>query len=407
MQSHLSFPFFAQRRIHLGVCGSIAAYKALDLLRLWHTLDLKVGVTLSTAAREFIQPLCFESLGANPVYTSMFGTDETVFAHLEPGQNAEVLVIAPATANTIAKLAMGLGDDLLSCQALAFSGPVIIAPAMNPALWEAPATKENCKTLTRRGVILLDPECGTVACGDTGKGRLPVLENIYLHALKSLSPQDLAGKKILITLGPTREFWDAVRFWSNPSTGRMGASLALAAWLRGADVHVISGPSDLWFPDDIQVNKVNTAREMFELCQHYWPLSDIGCLTAAVCDFRPQHFGKQKFKKANAGPDLNITFNSNPDILFSLGSSKKQDQLLIGFAAESEDDLETPAQIKLQNKNLDLILANQIGKPETGFAHSSNKVLALDRYGQKEQWPILEKTVLAWRVWDWIHQILI
>jgi phosphopantothenoylcysteine decarboxylase/phosphopantothenate--cysteine ligase len=405
MQPHLYFPFFKQRRVHLGVCGSVAAFKSLELLRVLRSLQLEVGVTLTPSALEFIRPLSFEALGANPVYTHMFGREDTPFSHLEPAQNAEVLMLAPATANSIAKLASGLADELLACQTLAFSGPVLVAPAMNPGLWSASATQANWQLLAERGFTLIEPGQGEVACGDTGKGRLPSLESIYLHLLKALSPQDLTGKRVLLTYGPTREYWDAVRFWSNPSSGTMGASLAIAAWLRGAQVHVVCGPNNLYLPEQITVDRVDTAMDMFKLCQDYWSWADIGCLTAAVCDFRPQPFGDQKFKKTSTGSSLNITFESNPDILATLGANKKSSQLLLGFAAETDSDLEAAARQKLENKKLDLILANQIGKPASGFAHHTNEVLVLDRRARLERWPVLQKSEVAWRVWDWIQQI--
>lgn len=401
MQPHFTFAGFMGKRVHLGVTGSIAAYKALDLLRALQEADCLVSATLTDACTKFIQPLSFEALGASPIYTSMFDESggDTAFDHLEPGQVADAMVIAPATATTIAKLAFGLADDLLACQALAFPGPKIVAPAMNPRMWEAPATQRNWETLRELGYICIEPGCGNVACGDTGKGRMPVLEEILTATLKALSPQDLAGKKVLITLGPTREPWDAVRFWSNPSSGTMGACMAMAAYLRGADVTVVAGPTNLTFPEAISVIPVQTASQMYEACIDFWPDMDMGCLTAAVADYRPVRHGDQKFKKAASDGGITVEFETNQDILKSLGAIKKEHQRLIGFAAETANIKEEAAR-KLQTKNLDLIAANDISQSGSGFGVPTNQMFVLDKEGRKELWPQLAKTEVAWRLWD-------
>lgn len=403
MQSHYKFAGYMGKRVHLGVTGSIAAYKALDLLRACQEADCMVSATLTKSCTKFVQSLSFEALGASPVYTSMFDGGpkaDTAFGHLEPGQISDVMVIAPASANTIAKLAFGLADDMLSCQALAFPGPKIVAPAMNPRMWEAPATMRNWEMLSELGYIRIEPDSGNVACGDTGKGRLAPLEEIFTATLKAISPQDLAGKKVLITLGPTREPWDAVRFWSNPSSGIMGGCMAMAAYLRGADVTVVAGPTDLNFPVGINVVSVTTAAQMFEACIDLWPSMDLGCLTAAVADFRPVPFGDEKFKKMESGNSgMTVEFEPNEDILKTLGASKGEHQRLIGFAAETSN-LKDEAARKLESKNLDLIAANDISKEGSGFGVSTNQMFILDRQGRKEMWPQLTKTEVAWRLWD-------
>ena len=403
MQPHYGFAGFMGKRVHLGVTGSIAAYKALDLVRAFQEADCMVSATLTDACTRFVQPLSFEALGAAPVYTSMFadtpGTD-TAFAHLEPGQVADVMLIAPASANTMAKLAFGLADEMLACQALAFAGPKLVAPAMNPRMWAAPATQRNWAMLGELDYIRIAPESGSVACGDIGTGRLAPVDEIFIATLKALSPQDLAGKKVLVTLGPTRESWDAVRFWSNPSSGTMGACMAMAAYLRGADVAVVAGPTSLTFPAAISVVSVQTARQMFEACIDLWPDMDMGCLTAAVADYRPVPFGVTKFKKsASAGSGMTVDFEANPDILKTLGSQKTGAQKLIGFAAET-DNLREEAARKLETKNLDLIAANDIARPGSGFGVTTNQMFVLDRQGRKEMWPQLPKTEVAWRIWD-------
>lgn len=403
MQSHMCFAGFMGKRVHLGVCGSIAAFKALELLRAYQEADCMVSATLTDSAAKFIQPLSFEGLGASPVYTAMFGnasSGETAFDHLEPGQIADAMVIAPASANTIAKLAFGLADDMLSCQALAFPGPKLVAPAMNPNMWAAAATRRNWETLKELGYICIEPESGSVACGDTGTGRLAPLEEIFTATLKALSPQDLVGKKVLISLGPTREPWDAVRFWSNPSSGTMGACMAMAAYLRGADVTVVSGPVNLTFPTGIETVHVQTANQMFEACIDLWPSMDMGCMTAAVADYHPVPYGDRKYKKTtSAGSGITVEFEPNPDILKTLGEKKTDAQQLIGFAAETGNIKEEAAR-KLESKNLDLIAANDVSKAGSGFGVATNQMFVFDRQGRKEMWPQLPKTEVAWRLWD-------
>jgi phosphopantothenoylcysteine decarboxylase/phosphopantothenate--cysteine ligase len=403
MQPHYGFTGFMGKHVHVGVTGSIAAFKAIELVRSLQQADCMVSATLTDAATKFVTPLSFEALGASPVYTDMFSEApdaDTAFGHLEPGQTADAMLIAPATANMLAKLAFGLADDMLSCQALAFPGPKIVAPAMNPRMWAAPATQRNWDMLGELGFIRVFPENGSVACGDIGTGRLAPVDEIFLATLKALAPQDMAGKKVLVTLGPTREPWDAVRFWSNPSSGTMGACVAMAAYLRGADVTVVAGPTALNFPCEMAVVSVTTALQMYEACTDLWPSMDMACLTAAVADYRPVPFGETKFKKTtSAGAGITVEFETNPDILKSLGQCKREDQKLIGFAAET-DNIREEAARKLAAKNLDLIAANNIAKSGSGFGVATNEMFVLDAKGRKEQWPQLPKTEVAWRLWD-------
>ena len=394
---HYLFDTFHGKRLHLGVTGSIAAYKALDLTRAFLRLNIQVGATLTEAARRFVTELSFSALGADPLFTDMFAQGMN-YDHLEPAV-ADAFLVAPATANTLAKMANGLADELLSCQLLAYPGPVLVAPAMNPRMWSARATQHNWAVLGDRGVRRIPPDCGNVACGDTGQGRLAPVEEIFIQTLAALAPQDLLGKKVMVTLGPTREYFDRVRFWSNPSSGTMGATLAIAAALRGADVTAVTGPVDLVLPSMIRRIPVVSAREMFEASQDLFPTQDIGCFTAAVADFRPPACSAGKFKKG--GSPLSLTFESNPDILATLSVAKRQDQMTIGFAAEAQH-LEENARGKLERKNLDLIVANPVNESGAGFASRTNRVLVMDRHGRKESWPQLPKTEIAWRIWDWI-----
>ncbi len=401
---------FKNTSLHLGVCGSIAAFRALDLARWWMASQLHVSVTLSESAQKFVTPLSFEALGAASIYTDMW-EKESVFAHLEPGQICKVMVIAPATASTIAHLANGNADTLLSCQALAFDGPLIVAPAMNPRMWKHPATQENIAKLESRGAQVIVPECGSTACGDEGQGRLADLRHIWLASLKAITPQDMAGIKLMLTLGPTREQWDAARYWSNPSTGGMGASLAVAAWLRGADVHAICGPvSDLhcYLPPDIKRHDIVSAKDMYTIAKDLWPHMNMGIFTAAVADFSPQNIyttDSEKFKKHNSSEGLNINFTPNIDILRTLCQDKKPDQKVMGFAAETTTDILTTVREKLQRKGADVLVGNNIARAGSGFASPTNEVVVIDRHGREESWPILPKMTVAWRLCSWLLDI--
>lgn len=403
---HLKFPIHHGTRIQLGVTGSIAAYKALELLRTFHELELIVGVTLTRAATQFVTPLSFEALGADHVYTAMWEGADSAFGHLEPAQEARCMVIAPATANIMAKLAHGIADEILSTQALAFAGPLLVAPAMNPRLWDAPATQANLETLRGRGVGVLEPGSGMMACGEKGKGRLTCLPDIVAHVLRALTPQDMSGIKVMLSLGPTREYFDPARFWSNPSTGLMGGALAMSAWLRGAEVSVVHGPVDLWFPGSISRQPVQTARQMFDACLDLWPSQDYGLMTAAVSDFSPVPYGQDKFKKTSLDKDVfSLEFATNPDILRTLGQNKAPRQKLLGFCAETTD-LAGYAAKKLKDKNCDVMVANSIAAPGSGFASSTNKVYVVDAAGRSEEWPMLSKCEVAWRLMEWMTHLL-
>lgn len=400
---HFHLSFAESSRLHIGICGSIAAYKALDLCRAFQRLGLKVGATLTQAGSEFITPLSLTALGLDPVYSRFFDPNDNIYAHLEPGQNSRSFLIAPASANTLAKMAHGVADTMLSCQLLAAPCPIIIAPAMNPNLWEAEATQENVRRLSRReNISIIPPDWGHVACGDQGTGRLAHGPELVFTTLRSMAAHDLQGRKVLVSLGPTREYWDPVRYWSNPSSGKMGAAMALTAWLRGAQVQCVCGPNPQWLPQDISCIRVSSAREMFEACQDLWPQTDIGCMAAAVCDFRPETFSEQKFKKDGHQGHLSIAFSPNPDILHTLGQQKQSPQYLIGFAAESETNFAPMVRDKLVRKNLDCIVANRITQPESGFDTPTNTVTVFFSDGQSHLLPSMSKADVAWKIWDLI-----
>ena len=404
MESHLCFRAPEGARLHLGVCGSAAAFRALDLLRYWQACGVAVSATLTPSARRFVTPLSFEALGADPVYGDIFDPHAGPFGHLEAGGSARAMVIAPVTASTLARLAHGLADEMLACQALAHPGPLVLAPAMNPRMWSHPATQASVALLAERGARLVMPERGRVACGDEGEGRLADLREIYLAGLKALYPQDMAGMRVMITLGPTREHWDGVRFWSNPSSGRMGASFAVAAWLRGAGVEAVCGPGCPWLPAGIRRHDLVGARQMFDLAQDLWLSMDCGVFTAAVADFSPEPYGAEKFKKAGAAAGFSLTFTPNPDILQTLAGRRRPGQKIVGFAAETVDDLATAVGHKLRAKGADIMVGNRIGQEGAGFGASTNAVYVADAAGG-EEWPLMPKTEVAWRVWTWLLRI--
>ena len=406
----LAFSALKGRHLHLGVCGSVAAYKAVDIMRALQKAGASVSVTLTESAVRFIAPLTFESLGADPVYTRMFGQDESVqFGHLQPGRTADAMLIAPASATTLARLAAGLADDMLAAQALAFSGPLVIAPAMNPQMWLSPATQHNVQLLTGRGCIFVQPASGAVACGDSGQGRLADAPEIVLAAAKALLPQDMAGRIVLVTLGPTWESWDAVRVWTNRSTGRMGAALVHAAYLRGATIHAVAGPGVPRLPDGVKRHNVESAAQMFEAAEALWPTVDTGIFAAAVADFHPLPHTGGKFKKQDAAQGFALPFSPNPDILAALSTQAGQagpaERKILGFAAETSG-LEAATRDKLQRKKAHLMAGNLVGGPDdAGFAASTNRMFVCDHNGREEEWPVMSKEDVAWRLLDWLSTL--
>ena len=400
MDTHLNFSM-PGKRVHLGVCGSISAYRAPDILRNLRRAGMACSVTLTPSAARFIAPLTFQSLEAAPVYTSMFDDREapSPFAHLEPGQIAHAMLIAPASATTLARLAAGLGDELLACQALAFPGPLVLAPAMNPKMWEHAATRANVDLLRARGAVIVGPGWGHTACGELGQGRLAELDAIHVAVLRALSPQDMRGKRVMITLGPTRESWDGLRYWTNPSSGVMGASLAVAAWLRGAEVDAVCGPGCPQLPEGIARHDVYNADQMADKAGELWPRADVGIFAAAVADFKPEPPSETgKFKKSSAPDGFSVRFTPNRDILATLSANRRPEQQVVGFCAES-GDLEAAARGKLLSKKAHLIVGNLIAD---GFATARNTTFVTDVHGRSEHWDDRPKTEIAWNVLSWL-----
>lgn len=402
---------FAGKKIHLGISGSVACYKACDLLRMLQRVETGVSCVLSPGARHFITPLLLEALGAAPLYGEMFACGGPL-DHLEPGKKAAIMAVVPASANTLAQLACGMADNMLTAQFLAFPGEKVLAPAMNPRMWANEATQENVGKLRSRGCRIVYPGRGSTACGEEGQGRLAGLNEVFFAILYVLAPKDMAGKHVMVTLGPTREQWDSARFWSNPSSGRMGASLAAAAWLRGAEVTAICGP-DVHVPMPLEVNKVNvvSAREMAAVAQDLWPQMDAGIFTAAVADFAPvpPEGGGAKFKKASlGGKPLVVKFSQNPDILAALGKNKKPGQKILGFAAETTEnmaELLPLARAKLAGKGADVLAANRINAGDGAFGAEKAALAVIDASGHEEIWQPMPKCDAAWRLLTWLLQV--
>ncbi len=396
----------AGKNIVVGVCGSVAAFKVAGWVSALAQKEALVDVILTSAAKEFITPLTFSSLSGRKVFESMFaaeGGGDAGMPHIDLGSNADLLMIAPATANTIAGLAAGMADDLLATTALVARCPKLIFPAMNPRMYTHPITQQNIERLQQTGWHVVAPVCGRMACRDTGQGRLVDWLQAKEELLRALTPQDLAGKKVLITAGPTREAIDPARFLSNRSSGKMGYALAKIAARRGAEVTLVSGPSSQPSPALVDRVKVESAAEMFDAVMEQAPSCDIIVKSAAVSDYRPQKISPHKMKKEEIDSTLKLV--RNPDILFTLGQRKREGQLLVGFAAESRT-LEEEGKRKLVKKNLDLIVVNNICSSQAGFETDTNEVLLLDRNGGNRVLPLLSKEETARRIFDHIVSFL-
>ncbi len=381
------------KNIILGVTGGIAAYKAADLTRLIIKAGGSVWPVMTRAAAEFITPLTLETLAKNPALTGLFNKrGNGSIDHIELAAKADLIIVAPATANIIGKVASGIADDLLTTIIMATRAPVLFAPAMNTKMYENPIVQDNIQKLKRLNYLFVGPEEGELACGEEGKGRLSEPESILDAAIDCLSRKDLTGDKILVTTGPTRESIDPVRFISNPSSGRMGHAIAIAARRRGAEVVLVSGPSSLPPPGGVTLINVTTAEEMAEASLSHFPQSTIVIMAAAVSDLRPRTSSKRKIKKE----DVRITIETErtQDILKEMGKRKKG-QFLVGFALET-DDIVKNAQNKLEEKNLDLIATND---PRALGAEIS-QITLIDKDRQVETLPPLSKGEVANRILD-------
>ncbi len=382
------------KNIVLGVSGGIAAYKAPELLRILQKAGAKVRVVMTKNARDFISPLTFEALCGHKVLIDLFdGSYTSAIGHIDLAKDCDAAVIAPATANVIGKLANGIADDALTTFMLAAKGRKILCPAMNEAMYENAAVKRNIMKLEADDYIIMEPSEGELACKTKGKGRLADCDKIADGICEALTTKDLIWKKILVTAGPTREFIDPVRFISNPSSGKMGYAIAAAAKKRGGNVVLVSGPTYLEHPEGVKFIKVVSANQMADTTFINAPDADIIIKAAAVSDYRAEKFFEHKLKKGLADK-VSLSFCKNTDILKEIGLNKKKEQILIGFAAETED-LEKNAFKKLKEKNLDIIVGNIVGKPGSGFEADTNKAVLFFKSGKKKVLPVMDKGELA------------
>lgn len=380
----------------VGVTGCIAAYKACELVRALQRAGCRVKVVMTENATRFVGTATFRALTGEPVAVSLWDEPAAKVHHISLAEEADVFVIAPATANVIAKLAGGRADDLLTTSALATEAPLVIAPAMNVHMWRAEPTRANVSALRERGAVIAEPEVGELACGDVGEGRLATVEEIAAAVLAEAGrARDLVGVSVLVTAGPTEEPIDPVRFIGNRSSGKTGYAIAEEAARRGADVTLVSGPTSLPDPFGVRTIRVTTALQLKEAVHDAYEAADVVVATAAVADFRPAKVAAEKLKKSEA-PET-IPLERNPDVLAGLGE-RKGDRLLVGFAAETERVLEEAAR-KLADKRLDLVVANDVSTPGLGFGSDLNRVWLVTQAGSEEL-QVCSKKTIARELWD-------
>jgi phosphopantothenoylcysteine decarboxylase/phosphopantothenate--cysteine ligase len=382
------------KNVVLAVCGGIAAFKAASLASKLVQAEANVKVIMTKSAKEFVTPLTFQALSRQPVYDNTFSEpDPTKIAHIDVADWADVILVAPVTANVIAKLANGIADDMLTTTLLATKAPIYLAPAMNVNMYSHPAVLRNVKTLKQDGFIVVDGTEGFLACGWTGKGRMAEPEDLLEILTNHFTNESgrLIGKKVLITAGPTQEKIDPVRYFTNHSSGKMGYAIAEAARAEGAEVILVSGPTSLEVPLGVQVEHVISAEDMYEKAMNHFEQADIVIKAAAVADYRPSKTFDQKKKKQPG--DWVVEMERTKDILKTMGENKST-QVLIGFAAESEK-VEEYANKKLQSKNLDLIVANNILLEGAGFKGDTNVIMTITKDGKKKEYPMLSKIEAA------------
>jgi len=394
------------KSVALGVCGGIAAYKAVEVLRGLQRAGCAVRVAMTKRACEFVQPLTFRALSGSHVIVDDYAPDNPdPIAHITFSQTVDLLVVAPATANIIAKFANGVADDFLSSTYLACTAPVLIAPAMNTTMWEHPATQRNLRQLRADGVYFVEPDAGEMACGTIGPGRLSEPERIVRAALEILAgadrPKDLAGERFLITVGATREEIDPVRFISNRSSGKMGFALAEAALKRGAAVTVVAGVTTVDPPAGVRVVKALSADEMLKAVASEAGKASVFIGAAAIADYRPAQRAEQKIKKSNES--ITLTFERTPDVLSQVAASRANGMLVVGFAAETENVVEN-AKEKLRSKKLDAIVANDVSRVDAGFDSQTNAITIITADNAVEL-PLMSKSEAADRILDAIVKI--
>ena len=383
----------------LGVTGGIACYKALELVRLLVQDSCNVRVVMTREATEFVAPLSFQTLSGSPVGTDLFSlTQESEIGHINLADSADVLVIAPATANVIAKLAAGIADDLLTTVVLATQAPLLVVPSMNVHMLAHPMVQANLAKLRSAGYHVMEAAAGYLACGYEGKGRLPEPPAIAEEIRRLLRPKDLSGEKIVVTAGPSREALDPVRYISNRSSGKMGYALARAAARRGAEVTLVSGPTALAAPEGVTTVPVVTAEEMRAAVLAEFDSATAVLMAAAVADYRPRSTAGRKMKRGDGNRRVELV--PNPDIVAEL-TARKRRQVVVGFAAETESLVENARQ-KLHRKDLDLVVANDVTQEDSGFDVDTNAVTLLDRDGTVTPLPVMSKDAVADRICDWL-----
>ena len=393
------------KTVVIGVSGGIAVYKTLDVISRLRKLGVNVNVIMTKSATEFVTPLSFQSLSQNYVVCDMFEDPKTWdVEHISLAKRADVFLIAPATANVIGKIANGIADDMLTTTVMATKAKVLIAPAMNTNMYANPILQKNISTLKELGYNFVEPESGRLACGDTGKGKLASPETIVDEVVKLLSrEQDLKGKSIIVTAGPTVESIDPMRYITNRSTGKMGYSIAKEAIERGADVTLITGPTNLTPPQNLKkIVKIESAKEMYDAVLDNLEKNDVVIKSAAVADYKPKHYSNKKIKKSE--DDLFIELDRNKDIAQEIGKIKNN-KILVGFAAETNDLIEN-ASLKIKKKNLDFIVANDLTKEGAGFGVDTNIVKIIDKEGNITEYPKMKKEEVANVILDKIKVLL-
>ncbi|TMF54632.1 MAG: bifunctional phosphopantothenoylcysteine decarboxylase/phosphopantothenate--cysteine ligase CoaBC [Chloroflexi bacterium] len=386
------------RFIVLGVTGSIAAYKSVELARRLTQAGATVQVVMSRSATEFVRPLTFQALTYRPVEVEMFQIqDERAAGHIAMGRQADVVVIAPATAHVLARLANGFSDDLIATTVLATDAPIVLAPAMETHMWQNAATRANVATLRERGARIVEPESGPLASGDIGPGRLASLERIEAAVVEALTAsQALAGRRVVVTAGPTLEPIDPVRFVSNRSSGKMGYAIAAAAADAGAEVFLVSGPTALRAPAGTQLVPIETAEQLRDAVLGLLPNADAVVMAAAVADYRPIETRERKIKKRDAGKEMTLRLTENPDILKAIVAARRAGAIVVGFKAETGDATAEAGRM-LREKKLDLVVANDVSDPGSAFGSDTDRVTFVSADGV-EALPLLAKTEVARRL---------
>ncbi|MDD3334995.1 MAG: bifunctional phosphopantothenoylcysteine decarboxylase/phosphopantothenate--cysteine ligase CoaBC [Eubacteriales bacterium] len=392
------------KHVVMGVTGGIAAYKACEVVSRLKKLHCEVDVIMTENATRLVAPLTFETLSGRPVCIDTFSrTESWDVKHISLAHKADLMLIAPATANLMAKLSCGIADDMLTTTLLATKAPILLAPAMNTGMWTAEATQENLRRLLNRGIHIVGPDSGFLACGDTGAGRMSEPEAVVEAAQALLLPRrDLEGLRVLVTAGPTVERIDPVRYLTNDSSGKMGYAIAEAARLRGASVTLVSGPVSLQAPQGVERVSVISTMELYQAVTERCEMQDVLVQAAAPADFRVETVATQKIKK-QAGQPMTLTLVENPDIAKAVGERKRPGQTLVGFAAETQNVLENAGK-KLESKRLDLIVANDVTMPGAGFGTDTNIVTLIDRNGAKAL-PKLSKRQVADEIWDQVLRL--